>query len=83
MLANIFSISSTTIKDIAIEEGSINRKHLIIIYTLSLNSKEIPTYALIDYGATGYAFMDQDFANCHKLPLYPLKITYTLDVIDG
>jgi hypothetical protein len=71
------------VKDVAVEEGSIDGNHLIIMYTLSLNSKEIPTYALIDCGAIGYAFIDQDFANHHRLPLYPLKIPYTLEVIDG
>jgi hypothetical protein len=70
------------VKDTAIKEGSIDRNHLIMIYTLSLNTKEIPTHTLIDYGAIGYAFIDQDFADYYKLPLYPLKITHTLEVID-
>jgi predicted aspartyl protease len=71
------------VKDTAIEEGSIDGNHLIMICTLSLNTKEIPTHTLIDYGATGYAFIDQDFADHHKLPLYPLKIPHTLEFIDG
>jgi predicted aspartyl protease len=83
MLANIFSISSTAVKDVAIEEGSIDGKHLIVTCTLSLNSKEIPTHTLIDCGATGYTFIDQDFANHHELPLCPLKIPHVLEVIDG
>jgi predicted aspartyl protease len=57
--------------------------HPVMMCTLSLNTKEIPTYALIDCGATGYAFIDQDFTNCHELPLYPLKTPDTLEVIDG
>jgi hypothetical protein len=32
--------------------------HLIMIYTLALSNKEILSHALIDCGATGYAFMD-------------------------
>jgi hypothetical protein len=83
MLANIFSISSTAVKDTAIEEGSMDGNHLIITCTLSLNTKEIPTHALIDCGAAGYAFIDQDFANCHKLPLCPLKTPHGLEVIDA
>jgi predicted aspartyl protease len=55
------------VKDAAIEEGSMDGNHLIMICTLSLNNKEIPTHALIDCGATGYAFIDQDFANHHQL----------------
>jgi predicted aspartyl protease len=54
-----------------------------MICTLSLNGKEIPTHALIDCGATGYAFIDQDFAHYHKLPLCPLKTPHALEVIDG
>jgi hypothetical protein len=82
VLANIFSISSTTVKETAIKEGSMDRNYLVMIYTLSLNTKEIPTHTLIDYGATGYAFIDQDFADHHKLPLCPLKIPRALEVIN-
>jgi predicted aspartyl protease len=57
-------------------------KHLVMMCTLSLNGKEIPTHALIDCGATGYAFIDQDFAHCHELPLCPLKTPCALEVID-
>jgi predicted aspartyl protease len=83
IVTNIFSISSSTVKDVAIKEGSMDGNYLIVTYTLSLNSKEIPTHALIDCGATGYAFIDQDFANHHHLPLYLLKTPCTLEVIDG
>jgi predicted aspartyl protease len=58
-------------------------KHLVVMCTLSLNGKEIPTHTLIDCGATGYAFIDQDFAHCHKLPLRLLKTPCALEVIDG
>jgi predicted aspartyl protease len=83
VLGNIFSISSTAVKDVAIKEGSMDGKHLVMMCTLSLNGKEIPTHALIDYGAMGYAFIDQDFANRHELPLCPLKTPHALEVIDG
>jgi hypothetical protein len=82
-IANIFPISSSAVKNIAIEDGSIDGNHLIVTCTLSLDSKEIPTHALINCGATGYAFVDQDFANYHYLPLHPLKTPCTLEVIDG
>jgi hypothetical protein len=58
MLANIFSISSTAVKDAPIEEGSMDGNHLIVTCTLSINNKEIPTHALINCRATGYAFID-------------------------
>jgi predicted aspartyl protease len=83
MLANIFSISSTTVKDAAIKEGSMDGNHLVMMYTLSLNHKEIPTHALIDCGATGYTIIDHDFANHHQLSPHPLKTPHALEVIDG
>jgi hypothetical protein len=83
MLANIFSISSSAVKDAAIEEGSMDGNHLIVTCTLSLNNKEIPTHALIDCGATGCAFIDQDFANHHQLSPHPLKTPRALEVING
>jgi hypothetical protein len=57
VLANIVSISSTIVNDAAIKEGSIDRNHLIVMYTLSLNTKDIATYTLIDCRAIGYTFI--------------------------
>jgi hypothetical protein len=83
MLANIFSISSTAVNEAAIEERGMDGKHLVVTCALSLNNRKIPTHALIDCGATGYAFIDKDFAELHQLPLYPLKTPRALEVIDG
>jgi len=48
-----------------------------------VNNQEIPTYALIDCGATGNAFMDQDFARHHQIPLQNLKEKRQVEVING
>jgi hypothetical protein len=58
-------------------------KHLVITCSLTVNNQEIPTYALIDCGATGIAFMDQDFARHHQIPLQELKEKKQVEVIDG
>jgi hypothetical protein len=50
-------------------EGSMEGKHLVITCSLTVNHQEIPMHALIDCGATGIAFMDQDFARHHQIPL--------------
>jgi hypothetical protein len=71
------------VKDAAIEEGSMDGNYLVMMCTLSLNHKEIPTHALIDCGVTGYTFIDQDFTNHHQLSPYPLKIPCALEVING
>jgi len=48
-----------------------------------MNDQEIPTHALFDCGATGIAFMDQDFARHHQIPLQGLKERKQVKVIDG
>jgi len=58
-------------------------KHLVIICSLTINDQVIQTHALIDCGATRFAFMDQDFARPHKVPLQELKENRQVDVIDG
>jgi hypothetical protein len=82
VLAKILSISSTAIRDTAIEEGSMDGKHLIMMCDLSFNYKNIPTHTLIDCRVTGYIFIDQTFAMHHRLPLHPLTTPQVLEVIN-
>jgi hypothetical protein len=63
-------------------EGSIEGKHLVITCSLTVNNQEIPTHALNDCGATGIAFMDQDFARHHQIPLQELMYKQKVEVID-
>jgi predicted aspartyl protease len=70
------------VNEAAIEERGMDGKHLVVTCALSLNNCKIPTHALIDCGATGYAFIDKDFAELHQLPLYPLETPRALEVID-
>jgi hypothetical protein len=48
---------------------SMEGKHLVKMCSLTVDNQEIQTHALIDCGATGIAFMDQDFALHHNIPL--------------
>jgi hypothetical protein len=68
--------------DGSINEEKLDGSHLAITCQVACE-KPIPTYALIDNGATGYAFMDKDFACHHHLPQLPLKKPRRLEVIDG
>ena len=43
----------------------------------------IQTHALIDCGATGYAFIDEEFTLRHHLPRTPLREERQLEAIDG
>jgi predicted aspartyl protease len=57
--------------------------HLIVTCTLHDQGNVIKSYALIDCGTTGYAFIDEDFAHHYDLPLHLLKSPRYLTVIDG
>jgi len=58
-------------------------KHLVILCKLSFGDKTIASHALIDCGATGIAFVDENFARHHQLPLTSLEHPRALEVIDG
>ena len=66
------------------KEEELEGNHLVISYIINKNSpNNIPTYALIDCGATSYVFVDDEFARYHFLPRYRLKTETELEVIDG
>ncbi|KAH0604176.1 uncharacterized protein H6S33_007207 [Morchella sextelata] len=57
---------------------------LVATCSISQNKNSfIPIYALIDTGASGYAFIDESFARHNNLTMTPLKIPRRVDVIDG
>jgi len=58
-------------------------KHLVVLWNISFGNRTVATHALIDCGATGIAFVDEDFARHHQLPLTPLRYPRSLEVIDG
>jgi len=58
-------------------------KHLVILCDLSFSDKTVATHALIDCGATGVSFVDENFACHHQLPLTALKYPWAIEVIDG
>jgi len=78
-----FGISRLSVSKVEVLEGSMEGKHLVITCTLTANNEEIPTHALIDRGATGIAFMDQDFVRHHQIPLQELREKQQVEVIDG
>ena len=66
------------------EERELEGDHLVVACQLARDSlSAISSHALIDNGATGFAFMDEDFARRHQFPLIPLKKPRALEVIDG
>jgi hypothetical protein len=64
-------------------EGLMEGKHLVITCSLPVHDQVIQTHELIDCRATGIAFMDQDIARHHKVPLNEHKEKRQVEVIDG
>jgi hypothetical protein len=77
------SVSGFALQKIRAEEVSLDGKHLVITCTIIVNENSICTYALIDCGAIGIAFMDESFASRHQVPLEKLSQPRVLEVIDG
>lgn len=58
-------------------------EHLVVSCILSNSESKLQSHALVDCGATGYAFIDEDFVRRHNLPLFNLRQPRALEVIDG
>jgi len=54
-------------------KNRVEANHLVMACTIVNNHNEIRSHALIDSGATGYAFIDKAFAEHHNFPLFELK----------
>src|SRR5437660_375314 len=72
-------ISSLSLID---EEALKENDHLIVSCILDDKINIFRSTALLDLDATEFAFIDEDFARCHSLPLYKLKESRNLEVID-
>jgi predicted aspartyl protease len=58
-------------------------EHLVVNCTINDQGNETRSHVLIDSGATGFAFVDEEFAISSSLPLYSPKEPRELEVIDG
>ncbi|KAH0606496.1 uncharacterized protein H6S33_003330 [Morchella sextelata] len=75
-----FSISGFSVSS---EEDKLDGDHFVASCKIVNNKIPIQTYALIDTGCSGFAFIDETFACHNNLPFLPLKSPRTLEVIDG
>lgn len=55
---------------------------MVISCTVLWNNVSIRTFALVDTGATGFAFIAKDFVRLHSLPLQALKDPRIIEIID-
>ena len=74
-----FLLSSTALVD----PNEMDGIHMFVTCSLHDNSNVIKSHPLVDCGATGYAFIDEDFTRRNNLPLHRLHLPRTLHDIDG
>jgi hypothetical protein len=67
-LLSIFSLSPVSVK-----EEELEGNHLVLSEQLVAENNTIPVKTLIDPGASGFAFIDEDFTHRHKIKTYSLK----------
>ena len=64
-------------------DPSFKDSHMVVSCILRQAQSRIPALALIDSGASAYAFIDKTFAQSHDLPLHPLAYPRRLRGFDG
>ena len=62
---------------------SLGGHHLIVKCTIVDFLRRLKSHSLVDCGASGFAFIDKDYAYHHNLPLHSLKEPRLLEVFDG
>lgn len=77
-----FKISELAFKDIALDEKRLYGQHLVVKCSLLDAKKARSSQALIDCGAFRFAYIDENIACQHNFPLFSLKISRSLQVID-
>jgi hypothetical protein len=68
---------------VRVDQNEMDGNHIIITCTLHNQENVIKSHALIDCGATSFAFIDEAYACHHHLPLHHLRLPRNLIVIDG
>ena len=65
------------------EERELEGDHSVVACQLAHDSSStIFSHVLMENGATGFTFLDEDFAQRHQFPLIPLRKPCTLEVVD-
>ena len=80
-LYDILRISSCSLQS-DVKEELLDENHIVISTQIQDESSLISTHAFVDCGATGFAFIDKEFARDHNFPLFKLKKPRCLEVID-
>ena len=78
-----FKLSVSALSSAPLDKTRLEGNHLLVKSLLSTPGLPTEVYALVDCGASHFAFIDEDFTCQHNLSLYELKTPQALEVIDG
>ena len=83
--SNKFKLSAHCLTKVPLDENKLEGNHLLVKTLLSTTPNNLPleVHALIDCGASGFAFVDEEFAHQQNFPLSTLKTPQVVEVIDG
>ena len=76
-------MSAVSLMEVELTEDQLDGKHIVVSCSLSFCDIRVHTHALIDCPATGYSFIDEDFARQHRITKFQLKKPRIVEVIDG
>jgi hypothetical protein len=64
-------------------EEELDGNHLVLSGELAVEDNTISVKTLIDTGATGFAFIEENFTGRHNIKTYSQKYQVYLEVING
>ena len=76
-------VSAVSLTEVELTEDQLDGKHIVISCSLSFGDIHVQTHALIDCGASGYAFIDEGFALQYQILRFQLKKPRIVEVTDG
>jgi len=68
---------------LALTEKEIVGKHSVVRCIRTVDNKCLQSYALVDWGATGFGFIDKTFVSHQCLSMKQLARPRFLEVVDG
>jgi len=81
--SSFLCLQLTAVVGRGVEECELEVQHLFVAATLRNGDHSIQTSTMIDTGATGFAFIDENFILQYNFPHYRLNPSRDLEVIDG
>ena len=65
-----FHLSGFAVFHFPVDEKALDGRHLVVKCRLHNNNKDISVNTLVDCGATGISFIDEEYARQHNFPLF-------------